>query len=117
MYSKMFRIEHTSIKKKINCTIVKELMGICGGQSGAGAGFLLVLRFPLPIFIPPISPQSPSPFIRRWYNRPVSGHSTQSPTPLIKKKSRPPVYSVYRRDVVMQTHSYAMRWFSKLNLK
>jgi hypothetical protein len=27
------------------------------------------------------------------------------------------VYSVYRRDVVMQTHSYAMRWFSKLNLK
>jgi hypothetical protein len=31
--------------------------GICGGQSGAGAGFLRVLRFPLPIFIPPISPQ------------------------------------------------------------
>jgi hypothetical protein len=34
--------------------------GICGGQSGAGAGFLQVLRFPLPIFIPPIAPQSPS---------------------------------------------------------
>jgi hypothetical protein len=34
--------------------------GICGGQSGAGSGFLLVLRFPLPIFIPPIAPQSPS---------------------------------------------------------
>jgi hypothetical protein len=33
--------------------------GICGGQSGAGAGFLRVLRFPLPIFIPPIAPQSP----------------------------------------------------------
>jgi hypothetical protein len=33
---------------------------ICGGQSGAGAAFLRVLRFPLPIFIPPISPQSPS---------------------------------------------------------
>jgi hypothetical protein len=32
--------------------------GICGGQSGAGAGFLRVLRFPLPIFIPPISPSS-----------------------------------------------------------
>jgi hypothetical protein len=30
-------------------------------RSGAGAGFLRVLRFPLPIFIPPISPQSPSP--------------------------------------------------------
>jgi hypothetical protein len=34
--------------------------GICGGQSGAGAGFLQVLQFSLPIFIPPISPQSPS---------------------------------------------------------
>jgi hypothetical protein len=37
--------------------------GICGGQSGAGAGFLRVLRFPLPIFIPPIAPQSPSSII------------------------------------------------------
>jgi hypothetical protein len=44
--------------------------GICGGQSGAGAGFLLVLRFPLPIFIPPIAPQSPSPILWGWYNRP-----------------------------------------------
>jgi hypothetical protein len=34
--------------------------GICGGQSGAGAGFLRELRFPLP-FIPPISPSSQSP--------------------------------------------------------
>jgi hypothetical protein len=45
--------------------------GICGGQSGAGAGFLRVLRFPLPIFIPLISPQSPSSIIWGWYNRPV----------------------------------------------
>jgi hypothetical protein len=29
--------------------------GIYGGQSGSGAGFLRVLRFPLPIFIPPTS--------------------------------------------------------------
>jgi hypothetical protein len=36
------------------------LSGICGGQSGAGAGFLPVLRFPLP-FIPPYSPTSQSP--------------------------------------------------------
>jgi hypothetical protein len=28
-----------------------------GGQSGAGAGFLRVPRFPLPIFIPPIAPK------------------------------------------------------------
>jgi hypothetical protein len=32
--------------------------GIYGGQSCAGAGFLRVLRFPLPIFIPPNSPSS-----------------------------------------------------------
>jgi hypothetical protein len=31
--------------------------GVCGGQSSTGAGFLRVLRFPLPI-IPPISPSS-----------------------------------------------------------
>jgi hypothetical protein len=37
--------------------------GICGGQSGAGADFLRVLRFPLPFFIPPTAPQSPSPII------------------------------------------------------
>jgi hypothetical protein len=40
--------------------------GICGGQSGAGAGFLRAIRFPLPIFIPPIAPQSPSPIIWGW---------------------------------------------------
>jgi hypothetical protein len=34
--------------------------GICGGQSGAGAGFLRALRFLLPIFIPPNSPSSQS---------------------------------------------------------
>jgi hypothetical protein len=31
--------------------------GICGGQSGTRAGFLRVLRFPLPSRIPPIAPQ------------------------------------------------------------
>jgi hypothetical protein len=34
--------------------------GICGGQSGAGAGFLRVLRFPL-AFIPQNSPSLQSP--------------------------------------------------------
>jgi hypothetical protein len=34
--------------------------GICGGQSGVGAGFLRLLRFPLP-FILPNSPSSQSP--------------------------------------------------------
>jgi hypothetical protein len=36
---------------------------ICGGQSDAGVGFLRVLRFPLPIFIPPIAPESSSSII------------------------------------------------------
>jgi hypothetical protein len=30
--------------------------GICGEQSDTGAGFLLVLRFPLPILIPQTAP-------------------------------------------------------------
>jgi hypothetical protein len=48
------------------------LCGICG-QSGTEAGFLRVLLFPLPIFIPPTAPQSPSSNIWGWYeyNRPV----------------------------------------------
>jgi hypothetical protein len=52
-------------------------------------------------FIPPISPQSPSPVIRGWYNRPVSGRSTQSPTPLIKKTTEcllcSPYYIIVRQ--------------------
>jgi hypothetical protein len=45
--------------------------GFCGGQSGTGAGFLRVLRFPQPILIPPIASQSPSSIIWGWYKRPV----------------------------------------------
>jgi hypothetical protein len=49
---------------------------ICGGQSGTGAGFLRVLRFPLPIFIPPTAPHSSS-ITRGGYNRPNSGRRTK----------------------------------------
>jgi hypothetical protein len=45
--------------------------GIFGRQSGTGAGFLRVLRFPLPVFIPPIAPQSPTSIIWSWYNRTI----------------------------------------------
>jgi hypothetical protein len=53
--------------------------------SGAGAGFLRVLRFPLPIFIPPIAPQSPSSIIWGLYNRleVAAVPSGLIPTPLI----------------------------------
>jgi hypothetical protein len=57
--------------------------GICGGQSGAGAGFLRVLWFPLPVFIPPIAPQSFSSIIWGLYSRPevAAVPSGVSPTP------------------------------------
>jgi hypothetical protein len=38
--------------------------GIRGRQSGTGAGFLLVLRFPLPILIPPTAPHTSTSIIR-----------------------------------------------------
>jgi hypothetical protein len=34
--------------------------GICGGQSGTGAGFIRVVPFPLPVLIPPTDPHSSS---------------------------------------------------------
>jgi hypothetical protein len=47
-------------------------VGFVVGQSGAGAGFLRVLRFPLQSsFAPPITPQSPSCIIWGMHNRPM----------------------------------------------
>jgi hypothetical protein len=47
-------------------------VGFVVGQSGAGAGFLRVLRFPLQSsFASSITPQSPSCIIRGMYNRPM----------------------------------------------
>jgi hypothetical protein len=59
-------------RKADNLTVARVWScGICGTQSAAGVGFLQVLRFPLPIFIPPVVPQSPSSIIWGWYNRSV----------------------------------------------
>jgi hypothetical protein len=58
--------------------------GICGGQSGTGAGhFLQVLRF-LMLIIPLTAPYASSSTTRAWYNRPNSGLSL---TPPQKKKT------------------------------
>jgi hypothetical protein len=65
--------------------------GICGGPSGTGAGFLRVLRFPLPILIPPTTPHSSS-IMRGWYNKPNIGRRTKwtqsHPTPRNQKKKK-----------------------------
>jgi hypothetical protein len=45
--------------------------GICGAQSGTGAGFLRIIWFPLPFLIPPNPPYSS--IILAWYNRPIGG--------------------------------------------
>jgi hypothetical protein len=59
-------------------------------KCGTGPGFLRVLRFPLPIIIPPTAAHSSSSITRCWYNRPVSGRRTKwpqsHPTPRNKKK-------------------------------
>jgi hypothetical protein len=80
--------------------------GICGGQSGAGAGFFRVPRFPLPIFIPPIARQSPSSIIWGLYNRPevAAIPSWLSPTPLRKKKP------LERRNEMYAARSSGMYW-------
>jgi hypothetical protein len=50
--------------------------GICGGQRGTVAGFLRVLRLPLPILIPPTAPHASSNVLG-WYNRPNSGRRSK----------------------------------------
>jgi hypothetical protein len=91
--------------------------GICGGQSGVGTGFLRVLRFPLSIFIPPISPQSPSSIIWGWYNRSVvaavqSGLTVSPHHPTTWASS--PLRSVYRLEssgiLALATICYITRW-------
>jgi hypothetical protein len=58
---------------------------ICGRQSGIGAGFIRVLRFPLLILILPAAPHSSLSITGGWYNRPISGRRTKwtesHPTP------------------------------------
>jgi hypothetical protein len=46
-------------------------VGFVVNKMALGQVFFRVIWVSLPIIIPPISPQSPSPIIRGWYNRPV----------------------------------------------
>jgi hypothetical protein len=69
--------------------------GICGRQSGAGAGFLRVLWFPLTILIPPTAPHSSSAIIRGWYNRPISGQHTKRTQSHLTPRNKKIVMLVY----------------------
>jgi hypothetical protein len=64
--------------------------GNCDWQSGDEAGFIRVLRFPLPIFIPPNSSFSQSPGAgtigQKWPTCRVGPVWTPTPTMRIKKK-------------------------------
>jgi hypothetical protein len=77
--------------------------GVCGGQSGTGAGFHRVFRFHLPLHIPPTAPHSSS-IIWGWYNRPISGRRTKwtqsRPTPRNLKKNLS--QAVSRRIVIAE---------------
>jgi hypothetical protein len=67
---------------------------ICG-QSGAGAGFLRVLRSPLPLFIPPNSASSQSS--RGRYNRPFSGRRAE----WSQYGLHPPLCELRRRSILI----------------
>jgi hypothetical protein len=75
----------------------------------SGAGFIRVLRFPLPIIIPPISPQSPSPIIRGWYNRPVVAAVPKVPPYKLKKRA----FNYIKIHIFLQLPSHSLSLFYK----
>jgi hypothetical protein len=99
--------------------------GICGGQSGAGAGVLQVLQFPQPILIPPTVSHSSSSIIWGWYNRTtvadVSSGLTLTPPHGTKKKlnffsnSGQCLTSAYSSQSKLSTH-WNERWHSELSV-
>jgi hypothetical protein len=53
-----------------------------------GQVFSEYFGFPMPIFISPISAQSPSPIIRGWYNRSVLAAVPKVPSHKLKEKKK-----------------------------
>jgi hypothetical protein len=70
--------------------------GVCGGQSGTGAGFLRVLRFPLPIT--PIN-------TRAWHNRPIGGRNAE----WTQLDSTPPLFELKKKRTHVSTNLEPLR--------
>jgi hypothetical protein len=85
---------------------------ICDGQSGAEAGFSGVLRFPLPILIPPTAPHSSSGTISQTVFGVRSGLSLNPPQETRKKKTKTILFAV----ISVCTHSGILLWYSLLTL-
>jgi hypothetical protein len=73
-----WRKEFVATLKEIGHAIAQVRSCTICEQSGTQAGFLRVLRFPLPIFIPLTASHSLSSIIHGLYNRPISGQYTKS---------------------------------------
>jgi hypothetical protein len=93
--------------------------GICIGQSGTGAGFFRVLRFPLPVFIPPVAPQSFSSIIWGLYNRPevAAVPSGLSPTPPIIIKIMWSARIVWPVNNWFTSYRYSLKSFNSKDKK
>jgi hypothetical protein len=64
-----------AVSRWLPTAAVRAACGDCGGQSGTGAGFLRVLRFPLPMHHS--TNFSITITTRCWHNRPIGGRSAE----------------------------------------
>jgi hypothetical protein len=88
------------------------------GQSGAGVGFVRVLRFPLPILIPTTAPHSSS-IIQGWYNRPISGRRAKWTHSHTTRRNNLSHWSQCSRNLTsVDRHVYLdILWLDKVNLR
>jgi hypothetical protein len=102
--------KHTRFKHNTFVVILPGVneCGICGRQSDTGAGSLRVLRFPMPICIPRIAPQS-SFNIWGWYKGPNSGRSTKRAQSHPTNKKNPAIFETLKERRQNARKCYATR--------